>query len=102
MNIVCNNVVSFFFEVGADYSSASVDSLRAAIALALPPPPESEATLSTLERARRLMLAGAVDSHATEPITYFRHEPVANPVTIPRTSLKGVPGNPGGSGQPIS
>jgi len=46
----------------ADYSSASVDSLRAAIALALPPPPESEATLSTLERARRLMLAGSVDS----------------------------------------
>ncbi len=50
-------------------------------------------------RARAVDLAGsglsleeADDSHATEPITYFRHEPVAAPVTVPRTSLSGSPG----------
>ena len=43
------------------YARAGVDSLRAALAIALPPP-ETEVTPSVLEQARGLMLAGAVDS----------------------------------------
>ncbi|NIN73166.1 MAG: tetratricopeptide repeat protein [Gemmatimonadetes bacterium] len=62
-----------------DYQSASVDSLRAAIAVALPPP-DAEPTL--LERARGLAMAGAADSALALYRVILSEDPGADSITL--------------------
>jgi len=66
----------------AGYASASVDSLRAAIAIALPPPPLTEEMMSTLERARTLMLAGSIDSALVLYRIHMAEKPVTDSLLI--------------------
>ena len=66
----------------AGYASASVDSLLAAIAIALPPPPPTPETMSTLDRARTLMLAGSVDSALVLYRLHMAEEPVTDSLLI--------------------
>ncbi|UCC71911.1 MAG: tetratricopeptide repeat protein [Gemmatimonadota bacterium] len=62
-----------------DFQSVSVDSLRAAIAIALPPP---DAEPSLLERARGLAMAGAADSALALYRTLLIEEPSADSLLL--------------------
>ncbi|UCC84686.1 MAG: tetratricopeptide repeat protein, partial [Gemmatimonadota bacterium] len=62
-----------------DYQSASVDSLRTAIAVALPPP---DAEPNLLEQARGLAMAGAADSALALYRVILSEDPGADSITL--------------------